>query len=128
MPPVPTTQPAEVKDRVRVELTEFRRDQVEARGPGEITGPAVRVKVKITNTSGRPIELDRATIAITDGAKTPLSPVLTSTGAVAGSLAPSKSADGDYVFSIPADSKGPLSIIVIAAPGVPAAQFVGEPS
>ena len=96
--------------------------------PGEISGPAVRVRVKITNTSGTALDLDRSTVAVTNAAKSPLSPVQSDpAGALRGSLASANSAEGTYIFST-ADSRGPLSILVSAAAGTPAAQFVGEPA
>ncbi len=128
LPPVPTEQPAEVEGRIRVELLELRRDQVKANAPGEISGPAVRVRVKITNTSDTALDLDRSTVAVTNAAKSPLSPVQSDpVGALRGSLASANSAEGTYIFST-ADSRGPLSILVSAAAGTPAAQFVGEPA
>ena len=92
------------------EVIEVKPYTVEAVAPGDISGPGVRVVLKVTNNSGAVV--DASGIAVTaDYGDTPASPASDlSRDQLSGDLAPGASATGVYVFRDPDAKTGPLRL------------------
>ena len=67
MPPVALDEPAFFGNGVVARVTSLEAVQGEARGPGEIAGPALRVVVEIRNTSERAVSLARSVVIVSYG-------------------------------------------------------------
>ena len=123
---VPRDATADFGDRVTAELTGSTLFTAEGSQVGEVSGPAVRVTIRITNGSGAPIQLDAVTVNAYYGAgSTPASPFESDASSTpfSGSLAPGASAEGSYSFSVPTGDQGSLVVSVGKAPGQPIVVF-----
>lgn len=132
--PLPTEsaaldQTVEFTTGVSVAVTEVAAISVTAATPGEISGPAVRVTVQVTNASTASINLDSAVVNLTaeDGAYG----VGTTAGdpqPFSGDIAPGASATGTYVFMLDPATGRSVSVSVNYGAGEPLAVFTGKTS
>jgi hypothetical protein len=121
-------EPAAFVESVRAEVTKLEAVQGEARGPGEISGPAVRVTVEITNETSAPIELDSTIVAMYIGATEDPAVQLSGPGArsLDGDLDPGASASGVYVYAVPNEDRSTIRITVSYTPQDRAVAFEGS--
>lgn len=107
---VPLDAKAELGNGVQVEVTRIESVKGEARGAGEVGGPAVRLTVSVQNDRASRISLNRAIVTLFYG------PDETPAGDLSGpgvqpfpsSLAAGASASGRFVFRVPPDERGRL--------------------
>ncbi|MCZ2836432.1 hypothetical protein [Modestobacter sp. VKM Ac-2985] len=126
LPAVALDEPVAV-DAVTMSVVSLEAIDGQASGPGNVSGPAVRVTVRITNDGSAPLVLDGAVVTVVHGADaTPAAP-LDDPSALrfTGSLAAGESAAGVYVFSVPAEQRGDVRVQVAHQPGAPVAVFTG---
>jgi hypothetical protein len=124
---VPVGTPVDVDGRVSVRIVEATRTRGEARTVGEIAGPAVQLRVVLTNESRRAMGLSGVTVTAHDAENR----VLTTLGSAParpfrGRVAAGRDADGIYIFTIPRDDSAPFTITVNYAADAPVAVFVGD--
>lgn len=107
-------------------ITAVEPIEVTGRAPGERSGPGVAVTVEISNRSDETISLDAVIVDLigADGASAPPiePPERVSLG---GELMAGESANGQYLFFIPADQRASATITVSYAADVPTALFTG---
>ena len=86
----------------------------EAVTPGEVSGPAVRVTVDISNGGDEPLDLGYLVVNGYYGASRTPSSTFTRPGGqpFSGALAPGESAQGVYLFSVPLAESGDVTITV----------------
>ncbi|MBE7162418.1 MAG: hypothetical protein INR72_14340 [Williamsia herbipolensis] len=128
MPTVPAGSDgvAHVDSGVTVRLAGLVATTVKAETPGEVSGPAVVVRVEIANHGSAPASVDSPVVAVTasDGTWG----IGTSAGGgqpLSGSLAPGATVTGSYVFML-ADPRGrAVTVTVSHAAGTPVARFEG---
>lgn len=128
LPPVGLDSEAEQPDAVVVRLSKIESVQGEARLPGEVAGPALRISVMITNNSDKAIDLGTVVVNGYRGDKRVPLESLTSPGGAPfqGELKPKNAATGVYVFAIDPKFRADVTFTVDATPGVPAAVFRGD--
>ena len=122
------TRSASFGDSVTARVTASKATTAEASGIGEVSGPAVRVTIKITNRSAASIDLATVVVNAFYGKdSTPASPVESASGSepFSGTLRAGKSATGSYVFSVPKGSSDDL--VVALSKGTDASVVVLEP-
>jgi hypothetical protein len=114
LPPVPVGEDAPFGDTpVVVTAQQVEPVQIEARGPGEVAGPGVRVTVRAENRGADPVDLAGLVVNATYGDAVPASQSSTDPAApLTGALAPGASAEGVYVFQVPDGAGGPVVIEV----------------
>jgi hypothetical protein len=81
--------------------------------PGEVSGPAVKVTLRLTNGTGGAFPLSTATVnAYYGSSATPAAPVAGDSAAkpFTGSLQPGASATAVYVFTVPADDDEAVTV------------------
>ncbi|MET0811923.1 MAG: hypothetical protein ABWY03_02640 [Microbacterium sp.] len=132
--PVPTETaavdaPVEFSTGVTVAIDKVSAISVTATTPGEISGSAVSVTVRVTNDSNAPVNLDSAVVNLTaeDGAYG----VGTTAGdpqPFVGDIAPGASATGTYVFMLEPAAGRSVNVIVNYGAGEPLAVFTGKTS
>lgn len=112
--PVPLDQPAEFGDQVSAELVDLLAVQAEGQVAGEISGPALRVTVRLINGTGEPLSLDGVTVAMYFGPELVPAPPISDPGTApfSGSLAPGDSSQGVYTFSIAENERDDVSVTV----------------
>ncbi|GAA3602690.1 hypothetical protein [Agrococcus terreus] len=125
--PVAVDEPTEVAD-VRVTLADAERVQGVARLPGEISGPAVRLTVRIDNDGGAPLDAEYVVVSAFYGAaRTPANELGEPGGApFSGTIPPGGSAEGVYVFEASDAELADVLVRVETAAGEPAATFRGD--
>ena len=132
--PQPTAAPVDLKDKKAVKggvsatITEIQSVQGEAKGIGEIAGPAVRFKVTVTNSTAGPISLDSAVVDVTFGRDDEPAGALSGpdTAAFPSLVAPGTSGVGVFVFAVPLDARDNVKIHLNLEAETPVATFAGK--
>lgn len=125
--PVALASTSDLRNGMRARLVEVRSVDAHARIPGEVSGPALRVTVELTNTTASPASLDRVAVNLYTGSDgVPAVPVTEQAGpALHGSLAPGASARGTYAFTVPVAQRGEVTVTVGVGPQIGTAVFSG---
>lgn len=119
----PTTGPHETLAPVRLdgtarpgsgimaELSSIRAIESSATVPGDVAGPALEVEVAITNDKQRPVDLTQTVVNLYYGAAaTPGEPNASGSTQIASSVAPGKTARATFVFRVPRDQRGRVTV------------------
>lgn len=127
LPQVGLDETAAVGDGVAVAVASVQRFQGSGVGPGNVAGPALRVTIRLTNGTADPVDLDAVAVHAGYGPDVTPAPDLEDVSRLpfSGTLAPGATAEGTYVFSVPASRLDPAVIEVGYRPGAPLALFVG---
>lgn len=122
---VPRNKGADFGDKVTAQITSLTEVTATGRLPGEVSGPAVQVDLKITNGTSAAISLDSVTVNVYYGAdKTPASPYSQSPNdKFPGTLAAGKSATARFLFNVPKGSLHSVIVTVSRAAGQPIIVF-----
>jgi hypothetical protein len=126
-PPVAIDDVADAGTGMTFRLAELEAVDGEASGPGEIAGPAVRVTVIATNSSVSPVSLEGVVVDLIYGATKASAAPLSGPGVVRfeGQVAPGASATGVYVFDVPVDQRGVVTVLVSYLASVSPVVFEG---
>jgi len=118
---------ADLGDTVSARITKIASTTATGTQAGEVSGPAARVELSITNGTADGISLDGVSVnAYYGSGMTPASPIASqSDTGFGGTLAASKTATGSYLFSVPKDQQASLVITVSRAAGAPIVVFQG---
>ncbi|PWB97573.1 hypothetical protein [Homoserinimonas hongtaonis] len=119
---VPVGTAGDFGDGVSATVSAVTPLEVEGRGPGEKSGPALRFDIVMSNGSAAAIPLDGVTVNLYYGAdSTPASPVLSNPEIVefGGTLEPGATAPGSYVFSLPAEGQADYHLEISYSAGSP---------
>ena len=129
-PAVALDEAAEVGDGVSASLVSLDAIQGTATGPGNIAGPALRITVRIENGTDGPVSLGGVVVDLASGPDlVPASPLGDPSAApFAGTVAPGGHADGVYVFTIPEEDRGSVTVSVGYQAGAPLMVFTGSAS
>lgn len=127
LPAVALDHPAVVGNGITARIISTEAIQGSATGPGNTDGPALRFAVRITNGTPRPVSLDGVAVNLAFGSQsTPASPLDDPSQApFHGAVAPGKSADGVYVFSIAVRDRASVTLTVGYQAGAPILVFTG---
>lgn len=129
-PAVALDAAAEAGDGVSASLVSLDAIEGTATGPGNIAGPALRITVRIENGTDEPVSLDGVVVDLASGRDlVPASPLDDPSAApFAGTVAPGEHADGVYVFTIPEEDRGSVTVSVGYRAGAPFMVFTGSAS
>ena len=129
-PAVALDEAAEVGDGVSASFVSLDAIQGTATGPGIIAGPALRITVRIENGTDGPVSLGGVVVDLASGPDlVPASPLGDPSAApFAGTVAPGGHADGVYVFTIPEEDRGSVTVSVGYQAGAPLMVFTGSAS
>lgn len=131
-PPVPTRKaalntPVSFTTDVTVSLVSVRATSVTASTPGEVSGPAVRVTVKVHNRSKQAVDVSSAVVSLTaDKDGYGIGTTAGKPSPLQGSVAPGSTTSGSYVFMLNPAKARPVTISVNYAAGEPIAIFTGR--
>lgn len=128
MPPVALDAGADLGGGLVVAIADVESIQGTARGPGNVAGPALRVRVRITNGTQEPVSVDAVAVNLYSGPDDdPASPLDDpSQRPFRGSVPAGDRAEGTYVFSIPVEARDRVTVEVGPAPGAPRLIFTGS--
>lgn len=123
--PVAVGQPA-TQDRVQIRVVRMESITARAQMPGEVSGPAVAVAVELTNNSRTPLDASGVLVTLLDARKAPGSEMSAAPNRpMSGQLAPGGKASGVYVFAVPTDARGAVTIYVTLPSASPVVAFTG---
>lgn len=119
-------RPLELEGNVEVSLLGITATEVQAVGPGDPSGPALAVKVRLDNRSKQAMDVDGAQVSLLyQGGEEIAVPTPGGASPFVGQLEASKSVEGTYVFSIPKTTQKSVTVLVTYAAGAPVAKFDG---
>lgn len=111
---------------IRVSLVGVTTQQIAATTPGELAGVGAVVRVRMTNGTGRAVDLSSASVTFIDGRGQAGVPTVASPAKhFAGRLVAGGHADATYVFTLPQGVHQPVQIYVSYSAGATIAHFRG---
>lgn len=130
LPEVPLDAPVTAGDGVVVNLPRVDAITASGRGPGDVSGPALRVTVRVVNDTAEDISLGDVTVNLFYGAEaTPASPIDDpSQQLFTGDLPAGEVAEAVYVFGVPTDMRDAVTVEVRHRADAPRLIFSGPVS
>jgi hypothetical protein len=127
LPAVGLDQPAAVGNGITAVVSSLEAIDGTAQGPGNVTGPALRATLRITNGTADPVSLDAVAVDLATGPDlSPASPLDDpSRDPFSGTVAPGETAEGVYVFTVPVDDRAAVTLSVGYQAGAPFLVFTG---
>jgi hypothetical protein len=130
-PPVSLRAVADFGTGVAAKIMSIKAIEYHAVGPGQVSGPGLRLVIQVSNGTAKPVGLDNAVVTIADARGTP-GVDMYGPGSLSyplrGLLAPGHKASGTYVFTIPAGYRAPVTVNFSYAGGGPVVLFKGDAS
>lgn len=127
--PVALDSPAETGSGLTASITRVRGIEAEAKGPGEVSGPAVALTVSVENGSRQPADMGGTVVTLEDSSGAPGGEILSPPAKpLAGTVAAGKRAKGTYVFRVAKDRRDPIRVLVTLGSGLPVLVFRGDAS
>ncbi|NOJ60759.1 hypothetical protein [Arthrobacter sp. 260] len=125
--PVALGEPAVVTAGLTAAVSAMEAIEAEAFGIGEIAGPALRFVVTVENTSDEAVSLSNSVVNVEYGPESLPAVQLTGSGATEfpASVDAGASVSTTLVFSIPADQRDQIRILLNVEASSPIAAFVG---
>ena len=144
-PPVALHAVADFGTGVIARITSVKAIQVQAVGPGQVSGPGLNMVIQVTNHTPKALNLNNAVVTVADAEGTPgVQMIFTPNVAgdddvpapgpdsfshpMTGSLATRASASGTYVFTIPVGNRSPITVSFSYSGGGPVVLFKGDAS
>lgn len=126
-PVAPIDGSAEVFTGVTATVTNLESVQGEARGPGEIAGPSIRVTIALTNDTSTTLDLSSVIANAYSGPASDPAIQLDNPGSApfTGAIEPGGSSTGVYVFNIPLANRDQVTIELDYGAEVPSVLFTG---
>ncbi|MGY1708516.1 hypothetical protein ACI8AC_03305 [Geodermatophilus sp. SYSU D00758] len=127
LPAVPLDRPAESADGLSATVAGIEAIEGTGVGPGNMSGPALRVTVLLRNGTAEPVDLAGVAVDLAHGGeRLPASPLDDPSAApFSGTLEQGGSAEGVYVFTVPADDRDSVTVSVSPRAGAPFLVFTG---
>lgn len=111
-------QASDAGDGVRVEITRIDRLTAQAQGPGEVSGPALALTVRVENRSDAPLDLGNVVVTLTGADAAPGESISSEPAdPLQARLLPGRTTSGVYVFTIGEDSRDPITVAVTLVGG-----------
>jgi hypothetical protein len=128
--PVALDSPAAVGDGVTAEIVSLEAIDATGVGPGNVSGPALRVTVALTNGTAAPVSLGGVDVELASGPDLAPAPSVNDASAAPfrGDVAAGDTATGVYVFSIAAGDRSDVTVSVGYQAGAPILVFTGDAS
>jgi hypothetical protein len=127
VPPVPINQTAAFGTGLTLHVTGIEAVKGQAKSPGEIAGPALRVTLEATNATKQAISLATTVVEVSYGADKTPGVQLTEPGSkpFSGAVRPGGSATGTYVFTVPLDQRERIQVTMSYAASKPTVVLEG---
>lgn len=125
-PAVKLTQPAKAAG-FTVRLTGLKAIKSKGRGPGEVSGPALRVDVRLTNGTSKAFDASAVVVTLLDSRNDPGAEMLGPPHAPMRAIVkPGDSVGGVWVFNVPTNRRDPVKILVTLPTDAPVLLFSGR--
>jgi hypothetical protein len=119
-------RPARFDTGMSVTATAIKSTTAKGRLPGEISGPAVEIVLKYSNSSSHHVNLNNAVVTAAGRNGDPATPISGSPARSAGDVAPHSSTTGTYVFTLAKAQQSRVTIDVTYSPSAPTVVIVGS--
>lgn len=121
---------ADFENGLTIRITAIEKVRGEARGPGEIDGPALRLRVRAHNDGTKAVDLETVMLTLTYGRSRTPAPELHHPGgrALAGRLPSDGTRDGTYLFSVPPEQRDRIRVTASHVGGAPVRVLAGDAS
>lgn len=128
LPPVDLTAESDRAGGVVVSLPLLESVGGKAQLPGEVSGEALRVTIRVVNNSATAVSLDTVVVnAYRGAARIPLESIISPGGRpFAGSVPPGGEATAVYLFTVDVADRSDVTITVDLKAGTPASVFRGD--
>lgn len=128
LPPVALGAPVSVEGGPTVSVSSVESVEGQAVLPGEVSGPAVRVTVRVENDSDETIDLTTAVVTLYAGeSNLQASPITKPAGkAFPADVAPGEIAEGAFVFELPENERADVRVEVDLSVSDPLVAFSGD--
>ena len=125
-PAVPLNGKGKPEKGVEVTLTSVRAVQAEARGPGEVAGPALAVTVQLANTTGAAVGTANTVVTLTgSGGRPGLAMSGPPSAPLPAAVGRGSTASGVYLFTVPVGRRDPITVQVAVSADAPVVLFRG---
>jgi hypothetical protein len=125
--PVPLDESADFGTGLSIELTKIQSVKGEAKMPGEIAGPALKVTLRATNDSKKSVSLDTVVVAVSYGEdRTPAIELSDGRRPLKGNLKAGDAKNGVYVYNVPTDQRDDVRVEVSYTGEAPTVAFEGS--
>jgi hypothetical protein len=125
--PVPLDDEGDFGTGLTVELTKIQSVKGEAKMPGEIAGPALKVTVQAANDSKKAISLDTVVVALSYGEdRTPAVELSDGRKPLSGDLDGGDEKTGTYVYNVPTDERDDVRVEISYTGEAPTVAFEGS--
>jgi hypothetical protein len=127
-PPVALDQTGDFETGVTLRITDVEAVDGEGRGPGQVSGPGLRLVLEAHNDSEDPVSLEGMVVALAYGAAETPAMSLTEPGGdpFEGELPPESKSGGVYVFAVPVQSRGQVTVSASYTGSAPTVLFKGD--
>jgi len=121
-------EPADTGAGVTAQIVSLEAITAAAQGPGSVNGPALELRLRLTNGTSGPLSLGGVSVEMAFGQDlTPASPNDDPSAApLSGTVAAGQSAEGVYVFTLPVDERSDVTVTVAHQAGAPFLVFHGS--
>lgn len=127
-PPVELEETGDFGTGVKLEIVEINAVEGKARGPGEISGPALQLVLEATNDSDKGVWLEGMVIALDHGPDHTPAIGLSEPGTdpFEGRLAAGGTARATYVFKVPVEERDQVRVVASYTGKAPTLVFRGD--
>ncbi len=116
-----------VAPKLTAELTSLRSAQVDSTNPGEVSGNAVILGIRVVNGTGSSVDLGNVVVTIAGANGNPGTEITTDPAKpLSGDLAAGRTATGTYVFVVAKGQRNPVTVNVTLSAGTAVAVFRGD--
>ncbi len=98
LPTADVGAPVAIEPGVKFQVERLRDVRIEAEGPGEVAGPGVIARIRVTNDSASSVDLDGVAVNLDFGEDPGVPSFGPQTRPFEGALAPGRSASAEYAF------------------------------
>lgn len=124
--PVPLKKPAHVGAGVTEHIVSIKSIHAAAQGPGEVSGPALKIVIQVSNDTNSPIDLSTALMTVSDAEGTPgVEMSLNGSAPLRGELPANGHVQGTYVFTLPPTHRDPVTVNFSYSSAAPVTLFTG---
>lgn len=123
----PITSDAPIVADLTAEVLSMKSVTVKTSSPGEIGGPGVSFRIKVTNTTGSAVSLADAVVNAAAGSDGDPAYLIDSRSTPFASTVPANgSVTGTYVFTIPKSQRGKVTVSLDTSTRTPVVAFTGK--
>jgi hypothetical protein len=119
-------RPASFDPSMTVTATAIRSTTAKGRLPGEISGPAVEIVLRFTNSGTHRVDLNNAVVTASGRNGDPATTISGPPARAAGEVAPHSSRTGTYVFTLAKSQQSRVTIDVTYSASAPTVVIVGS--